>query len=64
MVCRVSGKRNREQLVKCLTIDAVNLKQAAEENENETLLMQIRSKVCGTIKVKYHTPATMTSPTT
>ena len=40
LVSRVSGKRNREKLVKCSTIDAVNLKETAEENENETLFIQ------------------------
>ena len=54
MVCRVSGRRNRENLVKCPTIDAVNLKRAAKEIENETLLMQIRNKDCVVIKVKSH----------
>ena len=40
--------------MKCSTIDAVNLKQAAEDNKNETLLMQIKDKDCVAIEVRYH----------
>ena len=52
--CRVTHKRKKEHLVKCSTIDAVNLKQAAEDNKNETLLMQIKDKDCVAIEVRYH----------
>ena len=53
MVYRVSDKRKREKLVKYSTIDALNLKRAAEKNENKILLIQIRNKHCVAIKVKY-----------
>ena len=54
ITCRVTGKRKKEHLVKCSTIDAINLKQAAEDNKNETLLMQIKDKDCVAIEVRYH----------
>ena len=47
-------KWKKEHLVKCSTIDAVNLKQAAEDNKNETLLMQVKDKGCVAIEVRYH----------
>lgn len=52
--CRITGKRKMEHLVKCSTIDAVNLRQAAEGNKNEALLMQIKDKYCVAIELKYH----------
>ncbi|CAB3999122.1 Hypothetical predicted protein [Paramuricea clavata] len=54
ITCRIIRKRKKEHLVKCSTIDAVNLKQAAEDNKNETLLMQIKDKDCVAIEVRYH----------
>ena len=55
ITCRITRKWKKEHLVKCSTIDAVNLKQAAEDNKNETLLMQIKDKDC----VNKITPATL-----
>lgn len=52
MVCRVTGKRKRENRVKCSIIDAVNLKQAAIGNGNESLLMQIKDQDCVAIEVR------------
>ena len=40
--------------MKCSTIDAINLKQAAEDNKNETLLMQIKDLDCVAIEESYH----------
>ena len=54
ITCRITRKRKKEHLVKCSTIYAVNLKQGAEDNKNETLLLQIKDKDCVAIEVRYH----------
>ncbi|CAB4008053.1 Hypothetical predicted protein [Paramuricea clavata] len=52
ITCQITCKRKNEHHVKCSTIDVVNLKQAAEDNKNEALLMQIKDKDCVAIEVK------------
>ena len=41
MTCRVTRKRMREPLVKCISLQAERLLQAAEHNNNEELLKNV-----------------------
>ena len=54
ITCRSTRKRKLEHLTKCSTIKAVNLNQAAEDNNDEALPLQIKDKDCVALEVKYH----------
>lgn len=58
ITCRVSIKWRKEGLIKCSTIEAANLLQAANDNKNTGLLLglllQIQDKDWVAIKVQYH----------
>ena len=54
ITCRMSGKRTKEKLSKCSIIEAHNLLQAAKDNNNTELLLQIQGKDCVAIEVQYH----------
>ena len=52
--CRSTQKRKKEPLTRCSTIEATNLQKAAQDNNNEALLLQIKDQDCVAIEVKYH----------
>ena len=50
---QITGKRKRDDLTKCSTIDANKLKKAAADSGNEALLMEIQNQDCVAIEVSY-----------
>ena len=47
-------KRKKEKLATCSTLDAKNLIQAAKDNSNTTLLLQIEDQDCVALEVRHH----------
>lgn len=54
VTCRATRKRRREPLVRCSTVEAEKLQQAARDTNNRELLLKIEDKDCVAIEVKYH----------
>ena len=54
ITCTVTRKRKLERLTKCSTLEAAKLVQAANDNNNAELLLQIQGKDCVAIEVQYH----------
>ena len=52
--CGHTQKRKRERLVRCATINADNLKEAALYQNDNTLMLNIQDKDCVAIELKYH----------